>query len=589
MGAPRTGWGSADSPAYGARVRAVVRIWTLGVIWLGAAALPAQAQDLRGIVRDSATRAPVPNAVVTLLDSAGSVGARMTTDAQGQFRAVLSGDGARTVRVVRLGFRPRDARLPVPRDGVVRIDLAIVAIPIAMQTVHVAAGPACPRRGDRALALAVLEQARAGLLATVVARSDKPAHMTRLRATRFLDGFSDRIVHQRVRVDSVGAAFSSFGAALSVDQFLQHGFAADSAGLQRYYGPDAEVLLDDRFAATYCFHVAAPIASRAHQIGLAFRPPERREGRIDVDGTLWIDTVARALVDIEFRYLGTDPRAESFRPGGRISFRTMPNGVVVIDRWSIRIVGGRADARDVGAATAAGSDAALLANRSFYGVEVLGELAHARWADGATWTSPLGTLRLQVLRSDGKPAPGAVVRLADTDYEATADSNGHVGLTHLMPGPYSVATIDPDLAAIGVPIDSPLEFTAARGWTIITRLTSLELADYVSERCKGDIESWLAVAAKERPVWLLGRVVGPDGKPLSGASWTLRNAAAPEAPPLVTDRGVERDGTFQFCRLRLGDTVIVDVRARGMADARVPVSVAKQPTVVSVELKPRRP
>jgi hypothetical protein len=235
-----------------------------------------------------------------------------------------------------------------------------------------------------------------------------------------------------------------------------------------------------------------------------------------------------------------------------------------------------------------GSDVALLANRSFYGIEVLGELAQARWADGFTWMGSLGTLRLQVVRADGKPAPGAVVRLADTDYEATADSNGHVGLTHLVPGPYSVATIDKALAEVGVPIDSPLEFTAARGWTIITRLTSLELADYVSERCKGDIESWLAVAAKERPVWLLGRVVGPDGKPAAGATWTLRNAARPDDPALVTDGSVERDGTFQFCRLRLGDAIVVDVRARGMSDARIAVTVAKQPTVVSVELKPRR-
>ena len=561
-----------------ARVSAVRRPLALVGLGLGLGAAPVEAQDLRGIVRDSATRAAIPGAVVTLLDSAGSVGGRITTDAQGQFRATLSGNAARTIRVVRLGFRPREARLPAPHDGVVRADLVMTAIPMAMQTVRVAAGPACPRRADRSLALSILEQARAGLLATVVARADKPARMTRLRATRFMDGFSDRIVHQRVRLDSTEAS-SSFGAALSVDDFLRYGFAADTAGLLRYYGPDAEVLLDDRFAASYCFHVAPPDPARANQVGLAFRPPERREGRIDVDGTLWIDTVARALVDIQYRYLGTDPRAEAFRPGGRIGFRTMPNGVVVIDRWTIRMVG---------AATSTASDAAVLANRSFYGIEVSGELASATWADGVTWMGPLGTLRLKVVKPDGKPAAGAVVRLADTDYEATADSAGNVGITHLVPGPYSAATVDPELAALGIPLDSPLEFTAARGWTIITRLTALELSDYVGDRCKSDIESWLAAAAKERPAWLFGRVVADDGSAVAGAKWTLRSPTLPPERPLAADREVEPDGTFHYCRLRLGDRVMIDVRARGMADARISVTVAKQPTVVTVKMQSRR-
>ena len=129
---------------------------------LGAAALPARAQDLRGVVRDSATRAPIPGAVVTLLDNAGSVGGRTITDARGEFRARLLGDGARRVRVVRLGFRPREARLPAARDDIVRVDVVMTAIPMAMQSVHVAAGPSCPRRADRGLALSVLEQARAG-------------------------------------------------------------------------------------------------------------------------------------------------------------------------------------------------------------------------------------------------------------------------------------------------------------------------------------------------------------------------------------------------------------------------------------------
>jgi len=545
------------------------------------AAAHARAQTLRGTVRDSSSGVPVPGAVVTLLDSAAGVAARTTTDEGGQFRAVLMGNGVRAVRVVRLGFRPRTVMLPDARDGVIRIDVPMTSIPMSMQSVNVTAGSGCPSRPDRALAAAVLEQARAGLLATVVARSDKPAHMTRLRATRFVDLVSNQVVHQRVRIDSSGTPFGSFGAARSAADFVRLGFRSDSAGLERYYGPDAEVLLDDRFTSAYCFHLAAAEPTRPNQIGLGFRPPNRRNGRIDVDGAIWIDTVARALVDIEYRYLGTDPRGDSFRPGGHIAFRTMPNGVVVIDRWSIRLVSGQgADMSSV---------VPRLANRSFYGIEGVGELARATWADGYTWLGPLGTLHVRVVSPDGRPVPGAVVRLADTDYRATADMNGNVGITDLMPGRYVVIRFDPDLAAIGVPVDTLLEFVAGRGRTLITRIKVPELRDYVGDRCGDDDivarltdERWATRAS------LYGRVATTDGQAVSEARWSLWAGSVPKLRRIVNDAGVDDHGIFHYCALRLGDSVVVEVKAKGMADANVAVAVIKQPTVVAVQMRPRR-
>jgi len=541
----------------------------------------AGAQSLRGTVRDSSSGLPIPGAVVTLLDSVGAVGGRTTTADGGEFLATLLGTGVRTVRVVRLGFRPRTVLVPEARDGAIRMEVLLTSIPLSMQPVQVSAGPACPRRADRARAMAVLEQARAGLLATVVARSDKPARMTRLRATRFMDGFSERILHQRVRLDSSGTPFGSFGAARTAADFLRYGFRTDSAGLEQYYGPDAEVLLDDRFTSVYCFHLAAPVPGRPNQIGLAFRPPDRRDGRIDVDGTLWIDTVARALVDIEYRYLGTDPRAETFRPGGRIWFRAMPNGVVVIERWSIRLVSGQPSA---GTAASVPS----LASRSFYGVEVVGELARATWDDGYTWLAPLGSLRLRVVRADGRPVPGAVIRLSDTDYEATADANGNLAITDLVPGPYTVTTVDPELAAIGISADTLLEFMAGRRRTIVTRLTAPEITDYMGDRCRDD--DFVARLTDERAAArasLFGRVSTVDGRPVTEAKWRLQTADARLPKTLVDDADVDRNGVFHHCGLRLGDRVVVVVHARGMADATVTVAMTKQPTVVAVEMRPR--
>src|SRR5262249_35800139 len=140
--------------------------------------------------RDSASQLPIPGAVVALQDTVATTLARTTTNERGQFRVVLLGDSVRRVRVVRLGFRPATMRLPAPVDGVIRMDIPMTSVSMALAPVQVVAGPTnCPRRRDRQIALGLLEQARAGLLATVVARSDKPARMTRLRITRTMDGY----------------------------------------------------------------------------------------------------------------------------------------------------------------------------------------------------------------------------------------------------------------------------------------------------------------------------------------------------------------------------------------------------------------
>jgi len=553
----------------------------------------AGAQELRGVVRDSASRLPIPSAVVTLLDSAAGVAARTLTNERGQFRVVLLGTNVvRRVRVVRLGFRPAVAALPQPTDGVIRLDVDLASISMALTPVQVVSGPSCPRRRDREQALALLEQARAGLLATVVARSDKPARMMRLRATRTLDGYSDRVIHQRVRIDSAGTTFGSFSAARNASEFVRTGFTADSAGLTVYFGPDAEVLLDDGFSAGYCFHLMERSAARANQIGLGFAPAKRRDGRVDVDGALWIDTVARALVDIEYRYLGLDPRSEPFHPGGHIWFRAMPNGVVVIERWAIRIWGAREGAEDAIRPVirpVSPSGEPIQHSSTFYGVEVWGELARAAWPDGTSWVGPLGTVHLRAVDAEGVAQPGTVVRLLDTDYEAVADSGGNIRLPDLVPGPYAVRLMDPALATLGVTVPTPVEFVAGRGWAILSRLPVRDANAYVSDRCRTGGEDGSGLRSQPAPgnAWLLGRVVTTGGRPVSDARWTLRTHDILGDHRPVKDAPVDAEGLFQYCEAKRGGSVAIDVRAKGFADTTVFLSLAKQPSVANIVLRSR--
>ena len=543
------------------------------------------AQQLRGVVRDSASGLPISGAVVTLLDTAGSLAARTMTNERGQFHATLLGNGVRSVRLVRLGFRPADARLPAAENGVIRLDIVMVSIPMLLQPVSVtAASSKCPRRRDRVLALALLEQARAGLLATVVARSQVPATMKRVMAWRTMAGNTTRITHQRVRVDSVPATLGSYEAAFSAPEFVRNGFIADSNGAQVYYGPDAATLLDDDFSSGYCFHVMDANRRRPNQVGLGFRPADRKTGRVDLDGALWIDTVTKSLADIEYRYVGMDPRFDDYDPGGQMFFREMPNGTVVIDRWSIRMVGPDGDdGMPLSQPVASPSRVPPPLRRA----EVWGEVALASWPD-TTWRSTLGALRLQLTRRNGAPVSGMMIRLDDTDYEAISDSAGVAVIPDLVPGPYQVAIVDPTLVPLGITLSTPLRFTSVRGqtWSAVFRVQTA--ADYLGDRCSRPAPDGRSPRIPSGDGWVIARVTNPSGDPVPGLKWSLAVHDAVGERRVFDGEEASPDGLLQYCQLRRGDEAVLTFRAPGMVETSRRVTLTQQVNAVTVEMKPRR-
>jgi hypothetical protein len=115
----------------------------------------------------------------------------------------------------------------------------------------------------------------------------------RLGFERTMDDNSDKITKFLVWEDSASNSETSFNAVHSARDFVASGFSTLSNDSTLMFGPDADVLLDDAFASGYCFRVAAPSRSRPTQIGLAFAPPDRRPGRVDIDGTLWLEAISQ--------------------------------------------------------------------------------------------------------------------------------------------------------------------------------------------------------------------------------------------------------------------------------------------------------
>lgn len=525
--------------------------WTLTFAVLAVAALVRApilgAQVLSGTVRDSASQQPIPNTRVLTLDPAGRSTASVMTDQQGRFRIspwtsrAAARAGTVRLRVLRMGFRPREIEVARSSAGA-PFDVSIVPFPIVLEEFQVVA-PSCPKRADRAASLALLQQVRMALFATVLARSQSSATMTRLLYDRRIDGRTGRILSQSVRTKVTSATSEPFTAARSASTFNRQGFVRDASGAHTYSGPDAETLIDDAFASRYCVKLTSVSRGEPNVVGLGFEPVDREDGRIDIVGTVWIDTLSRVLQDLTFKYVGLDRETSALAPEGRLSFRELPNGVVIIDQWSLRLAGDR--------------------GRSDGGIpEIGGEIARASWPDGSNWHATLGAARLHVVDSQGRPATAASVELVDTDYQPKIDSSGILQLNDLLPGPYTATVRDPRLVALGVPArTATLHFVAARDSTKEALLEVETADDVVRRRCGAD------VPAGPRG-WLLGRVVTADGQPVRDARWSIRDEFG---TALVEDGKVDADGLFQWCKLPMNSRVNIDVwrEARRTSASRI--------------------
>ena len=518
-----------------------VLVLVAGVVHTSAVA----AQVVSGTVRDSASQQPLPNTRVVVVDPAGRATAQSTTDQQGRFRlSPWTGRGARAtalrLRVVRMGFRPREVPL-VRSTASTPLEISVSSFPIVLEEVQVMAAT-CPRRADRPAALKLLQQVRMALFATVLARSQSSGTMTRLLYERRLDDPGGRILSQSVRRRVTSGTREPFSAARSAAAFDRQGFVRDVSGAPAYVGPDAETLIDDAFSQQYCVRMAAPDRDRPGLVGLGFEPVYREEGKIDIVGTVWIDTVSRVLQDLTFRYVGLDRERSALRPEGRLAFRELPNGVVIIGQWSLRLAGDRARTED--------------------GIpEIGGEIARATWPDGSSWKAPLGTIRLHVVDNAGRPATAALVQLVDTDYQMRMDASGTIVLDDLLPGPYTASVRDPRLVSLGIPSNASLRFTAMRDSTKESLLQIETAEDVAGRRCAQE-------APQASRGWVLGRVVTPDGRPVRDARWSIRDQFG---SALVEDGKVDENGLFQWCRLPLNQRVSIDVwrENRRLNDSRI--------------------
>jgi hypothetical protein len=400
------------------------------------------AQEIHGVVRDSAMGRPIAGALVSLLDSATREVARTLTDRDGRYTLTLSRGGLR-IQVLHIGHLPRD--VPVGPLGDSRtFDITMPRVPELLDAMNTTGSrpfgeiAICPARTDETRALAYWNQARMEAQDAFVVRDSSPGPVRLAIFYRDVEP-SGRITHESVIVHNDSSANPALAARSSL-VFPEVGRLHDShlgASQSVVYGAGIDLLIDDHFTRRHCFRMAPTDSQHRGEIGVAFAPGQSQLDFPDMQGVLWIDPSERAVRTVEFTYVSNfSPTPLAGNLGGTLNYRLLPSGAGLIESWSERLA--PEDFYRRGMKSILTSPIATL--------ETGAELLSAAWPDSVHWSSSTGlTGRLSCSRT-GVGAPNVQLRLDGTDYATTTDVTGTFRFDAVVPGPYRVTASSADMA-----------------------------------------------------------------------------------------------------------------------------------------------
>ncbi len=305
-----------------------------------AAAAPARAQRVDGLVVSERDSTPVAGALLQLLDSAGTRLAQTSSGPDGVFRLAAPAPGRYVVAVLRIGQHPwRSAPLALSEGLGRRVTLAVPDDPVELAAISVEAASACHvAPGDRTLIGDLLAEAQTALA------------LTRLAIERHTADYGVLVWHKTLSLrlatlDSTGQMVVDAGWPIQSappESLAVHGFVRQDArpdaqnyAPSTYFGPDAAVLFSPWFLDTHCFHVSEGGGADEDAVVVAFDPARTRRGA-DITGRLVIERRTLALRRIEWRYVGLPWWVSGQGAGGSLTLARLPSGAMIPLRWWLR-------------------------------------------------------------------------------------------------------------------------------------------------------------------------------------------------------------------------------------------------------------
>ena len=500
---------------------------------------------VRGTVRETGSGLAIGGAVVWLSDSSGTLLARTLADADGRYLLARLAASAR-LHVLHIGFRPVDVAFDRTTSDSV-MDVQMSALPLSLSAVEARSRRVCPGDKGTSEALDLWEQARAALLASVVAREAAAPRLRIVSYDRAYEPIGHTLVSQVVHGRTV-VGDESYVAGRSAGAFAEDGYLQEERnGARTFYAPDDNVLLDATFAGTHCMHIVDGRDARKDEVGIAFEPvlDHGRDTLVEVSGVVWLDRATATLHSLEFRYVGLEPAARS--SGGEIFFSLMPNGAPMVDHWSLHfpvlvedIPLHPSPLRKRKPPRPDRLDVTVQSLR-----EVGGAVATAEWQDGMTWRSPyLTPVRGQLRLLNGEPAAGARVWLRNGPDTVETNADGYFTIPNVLPGKYALQAADSLLASVGfsrVWGEVAAGPKVTPGWPLFFYYSRAEV---LKVACRGrDVGQGSGI--------VLGRVVDGHANPVGSAAVNaiplIQAASNKSADKSALSAEVDDEGRFALC------------------------------------------
>ena len=432
----------------------------------------AGAQVIRGVVVDSASQQPLTAVLVSLADSAHRNLQRLLSDASGEFRFSVPRPGRYSIQAQRLGMATATVeQVEVAADQTVSLRIALAHLPIALEGLQASGDRRCELSRDLGVeTLRVWEEARKALNSTDYTSSAGVYVHDLGKYVRELEPGSLKILSES------HAFWSTMNErpieSRPVEVLLDGGWVVREPGGNRYFAPDAHVLLSDEFLDTHCMQLRPRDESNPHLVGLEFRPVRIQSRRTHIQGILWLSRETGGLEWLEFGYLNLPGPAEAVNSdqiGGRVDFRRLPDGAWIVSRWYIRMPRVGEDVDDI-------PGIRLRRPRLKGVVEEGGWMmrARARESGKIAFAEHGGAIKGQVReRGDAVMESGGRVALVGVGVAVDPDSEGQFEIPGLPPGTYQVSYLRPSLG--GLDRDYPLADAVVRfGDTTTVRLEAAD-------------------------------------------------------------------------------------------------------------------
>jgi hypothetical protein len=522
----------------------------------------AQAQTVSGRVTDRTSGFPVAGVVVSALDANGAPLVRAVTDSASGYRITIV-PGAVKLHFRRIGFSPAQVAIADSVNG--RIDVILTRLPTQLPPVKAIAAAQCDADANSAEALSLWEEARAGLITSLVARETKTAFMSVLiYQTNFSGDDAQPWTVERKQMADVSHAFRSDDPRNLAKRGYFDGFA--------FIGPDENVLADDSFLSTHCFRMAD--APSDTTIALRFSPAKGRKV-VDLEGTLVFRKEPLDLRSIEYRYTGVPSAVERGHPGGSIHFRNMTNGITMVQEWRVRSAWqerGRPRAqrsavmrRGARAIAVPSRDPTLTVSETGALIELM------QWPDGTPFVASLATVSgIAIDKMTRQPLANTVVRLYHTPYSATTDSTGGFTMIDVLPGTYQVDVGDPRLELYEAAGDlvGPLavKFGTNTGWTLEGDGPMATVVRGCAEKADGKVDMPKPLAGKNAIFGLITTATG--GVPSKGQQFyadVTPAGAVPGTPAFPLKGKADEFGRFRICGLPAGSVKLRSATKSGIS------------------------